>query len=85
MQTEEKDRLDRIEAKLDATQNAINVLLSVIVIQQKDACEAAGITQETARAKVLRGELEVLQSDGSRLNYLKLTEVPKLKKRSTRK
>lgn len=78
MQTEEKDRLDRIEAKLDA-------LLSVIVIQQKDACEAAGITPETARAKVLRGEVELFQSDGSRLNYLKLADVPKLKKRSPRK
>ena len=78
MQTEDKDRLDRIEAKLDA-------LLSVIVIQQKDACEAAGITAATARAKVLRGELDILQGDGSRLNYIKLTAVPKLKKRSIKR
>ncbi len=78
MTTEEEEKLNRIEAKLDA-------LLSVILVQQKDACEAAGVTPETVRNKVLRGEVEIFQSDGSRLNYLKLSDVPNLKRRSKSK
>ncbi len=55
------ERLDRIEKKFD-------LILSVIVVQQKDACLAVGVSPDTVRNKVLRNEVEVLQRDGSRLN-----------------
>ena len=67
-------RLERLEQKLD-------LILSVIVVQQKDACQAVGISDDTIRNKVLRGETEVLQRDGSRLNYLTLEGVGDLKVR----
>ncbi|HEY8562839.1 MAG TPA: hypothetical protein VIL74_20845 [Pyrinomonadaceae bacterium] len=69
-----KERLDRLEAKLD-------ILLSAIVIRQKDACEIAGITQATARNMALRGELLPLQADGGKANYLTLETTAKLKPR----
>lgn len=68
------ERLDRLEKKLD-------LILSVIVVQQKDACEAVGVSADTARNKVLAGDVEVLQADGSRLNYYTLKETAKLKPR----
>ena len=68
------ERLERLEKKLD-------LILSAIVIQQKDACEMVGITSDTIRNKVLRGETEVLQRDGSRLNYLTLENAGDLKVR----
>ena len=72
------EQLNRIEGKLD-------ILLSVIVIQQKDAAAAAGVHSDTVRNKVLKGELEVLTADGSRLNFLQLKDVPNLKKRSKKR
>lgn len=68
------ERLDRIEKKMD-------LFLSVIVVQQKDACEAAGISPDTVRNRVLSGDMSVLQRDGSRLNYLTLEQTGELKPR----
>lgn len=68
------ERIDRIEKKLD-------LILSVIVVQQKDACEAVGVTPETARKRILAGDVELLQKDGSRLNFFTLQETNKLKVR----
>lgn len=70
----DEDRIDRIEKKLD-------LILSVIVVQQKDACEAVGVTPETARKRILAGDVELLQKDGSRLNFFTLSEMEKLKVR----
>lgn len=75
-ESEQAERIDRIEQKLD-------LLLSVIVVQQKDACEAVGISPDTVRNHVLRGNTEVLQRDGSRLNFLTLTTVGELKPRKS--
>ena len=69
-----EERLDRIEKKFD-------LILSVLVVQQKDACEAMGVSDDTVRNKVLRGEVEILQRDGSRLNFLTLADAGELKKR----
>ncbi len=74
----QSERIERIEKKLD-------FILSVIVVQQKDACEAVGVHPDTVRNKVLRGETEILQRDGSRLNYLTLEQAGDLKKRTSRK
>jgi hypothetical protein len=68
----------RMEKKID-------VILSCIVIQQKNAAEAVGVSPDTVRDKVLRGEIDVLQRDGSRLNYLTLEDVGELKVRTKRK
>ena len=77
-ESEQSARMDRIERKLD-------LLLSVIVVRQKDASEAVGVSDDTIRNKVLRGETEVLQRDGSRLNFLTLAEVGELKPRRSPK
>ncbi len=68
------ERLDRIEQKMD-------LFLRVIVVQQKDACEAVGISPDTVRNCVLSGDMTVLQRDGSRLNYLTLEQTGELKTR----
>lgn len=73
--SEQSERIDRIEKKLD-------LILSCIVIQQKDAAEAVGVSPDTVRDKVLRGEIDILQRDGSRLNYLTLEDVGELKVRT---
>lgn len=67
-------RIERLEKKLD-------ILLSAIVVRQKDACEIAGITPATARNMALRGDFDPLQSDGGKANYLTLEMTAKLKPR----
>jgi hypothetical protein len=74
-ESEQAMRIDRIERKLD-------LILSCIVVQQKDAAEAVGVSSDTVRNKVLRGEIEILQRDGSRLNYLTLKTTGNLKVRT---
>ena len=59
----------------------LDPLLNVIVLQQKDVCEATGISNDTVRNKAVRGELEILQRPGSRLNYLTLKEAGELRPR----
>ena len=46
-----------------------------------DVCEATGISNDTVRNKAVRGELEILQRPGSRLNYLTLKEAGELRPR----
>lgn len=60
----------------------IGPLKSVIAIKQKDACNAVGITDDTARNRVANGKVQMLQRDGSRLVYFELREVPGLMPRS---
>ena len=72
------ERLERIKKKMD-------LFLSVIVVQRKDACEAVGISPDTVRNRVLRGDTTVLQRDGSRLNYLTLEQTGELKTRKKAK
>jgi hypothetical protein len=59
----------------------LEALGELVVVQQKDAAAVAGVTSDTVRNKVKRGELSVLSRDGSRLNYLTLNKVGELKKR----
>lgn len=63
----------------------IGPLKAVIAIKQKDACDAIGITDDTARNRVTRGEVRMLQRDGSRLVYFELRALPGLKPRSSRR
>lgn len=65
---------EEVSAKIDP-------LLNVIVVQQKDACDAAGVCDDTVRKKALRGEVNILQRDGSRLNYVTITQMSGLKPR----
>lgn len=73
-----EERLERIEKKFD-------LILSVIVVQQKDVCAAKNISPDTVRNKVLSGDTEVLQADGSRLNFMTLKTAGELKPRRNRK
>lgn len=59
----------------------IEALGALVVLQQKDAATVAGVTDDTIRNRVKRGELAVLSRDGSRLNYLTLGKVGELKER----
>lgn len=59
----------------------LEILGELVVVQQKDAAAVAGVTADTIRNRVKRGELGVLSRDGSRLNYLTLNKVGELKKR----
>lgn len=72
--SDQAERITRIEQKLD-------LILSVIVVQQKDACEAVGVSPDTVRNRVLSGDTTILQRDGSRLNYLTLEQAGELKTR----
>lgn len=69
------DLLDqRIDAKLDP-------LMQLIAVKQRDACGAAGVTDDTARNKVKRGEIQPLTRDGSNRVYFTLETMPGLKAR----
>jgi hypothetical protein len=59
----------------------LEALGELLVVQQKDAATVAGVTDDTIRNRVKRGDLSVLSRDGSRLNYLTLNKVGQLKKR----
>lgn len=63
----------------------IGPLKATIAVKQKDACKAAGITDNTARNKTKRGQIEPLQRDESSLNYFELKYVLGLKPRSNRR
>lgn len=83
MQKEEFERMLRmlISEEIEAQ---IGPLKAVIAIKQKDACDAIGITDDTARNRVNQGKVTTLQRDGSRLVYFQLTELPGLKPRFSR-
>lgn len=81
---EESDNSD-LREEVRELKNMVAILLEAIVVPQKDAAEIAGITPHTIRNKVKNGELDILQGDGSRLNYLTLTQTIGLKKRKTSK
>ena len=68
---------ERIEAQLAP-------LKSIIAVKQKEACSAIGITDDTARNRVERGEVSALQRDGSRLVYFTLEEIQGLNPRRIR-
>ena len=68
---------ERIEAQLGP-------LKSIIAVKQKEACLAAGITDDTARNRVAQGKVTALQRDGSRLVYFTLEMVSGLRPRRTR-
>ena len=77
----EKSEPSNLEKKVDDLTAKLDLIISAIVFQQKDACEFTGMTQATVRNHVLRGDTEVLQRDGSSLNFLTLKSVGELKPR----
>ncbi|HQU93520.1 MAG TPA: hypothetical protein PLK77_14540 [Pyrinomonadaceae bacterium] len=62
-------------------ESQIGPLKAVIAIKQKDACGAVGITDDTARNKVVQGKVSPLQKDGSRLIYFELNALQHLRPR----
>ncbi len=76
---------DGVLQKINELHSGLDWLLTVIIAQQKDACDAAGISPETMRRKVLAGELIPLSRDGSRLNFISLKQMQDLKSRVRRK
>lgn len=74
-----------VEDAVRPLQDKIDLLLSAIVVQQKDAAALAGVTTDTVRNKATRGEVEILQRTGSRLNYITLKETSTLKVKKAKK
>lgn len=70
-----------IAEAVEPLQKQIDQLLSVVVVQQKDACTIAGVSDEIIRNRARKGEVSLLQKNGSRLNYLTLKDVSGLKPR----
>ncbi|MDQ6788766.1 MAG: hypothetical protein M3033_18340 [Acidobacteriota bacterium] len=67
--------------KVNELHSWVEFLVSLIIAQQKDACEAAGISPETLRRRVLDGNLIPLSKDGSRLNFVSVKQMTELKPR----
>lgn len=76
-----EEEISSLKEDVAELKEMLGVLLSAIVVRQKDACEIVGITQATARNMALRGDLEPLQADGGKANYLTLETTVKLKAR----
>jgi hypothetical protein len=78
------DQAERLERKLDKIIQilpTIEALGELVVIQQKDAAAVSGLTDDTIRNRAKRGDISVLSKEDSRLNYLTLATVRKLKKK----
>ncbi len=75
---EQSERIARIEQKLD-------LILSVIAIPQQLAADVSGVHRDTIINKAKKGELEVLQKDGSSLNFVTLKQASELKPRRSAK
>lgn len=80
-----EERLTEIEKGLEENSKMLSILLSAIVVSQKDAAKIASVSPLTIINKVRRGEVEDLSADGSRLNFLRLEAMPKLKERSKKR
>ena len=78
---ESVSRLRVLEDKLDRIEQNLSVLMSVIIVSQKSAAVAAGITPETIRNKTLRDQAEVLGREDSTLNFVTLKQVAGLRRR----
>jgi hypothetical protein len=58
---------------------------AIIAVKQREACEVSGITDDTARNKVKRGEVDAMSKDGSNRIFFTLESLTGLKsKRATR-
>lgn len=80
-----EERLAAIEARQQEINDKIDVLLEAIVVRQKDGAEIAGVTEATVINRRKRGEINILQADGSRSSYLTLQTTKKLKERRSRR
>lgn len=78
-------QFEKLENEIIELRKQMALLLGVIVVQQKDAAEIAGVTDDTVRNKFKRGEIDVYSRDGSRLNFVTLASTQNLKRRSNRK
>lgn len=72
------ERFERLEQKVD-------LILSALVVSQKDLCQILNTSPQTIINKVKSGELEKLQKDGSHLTFFTLQSANKLKIRKKRK
>lgn len=74
-----------VEKAVAPLREKLDLLLSAIAVQQKDAAVIAGVTSDTVRNKAIRGDIEILQRPGSRLNFVTLTEASNLKPKRTKR
>ena len=65
----------------EEVQAALAPLLSLIVLQQKDAAPIADVSARTLSNKISKGDVSVLSKDGSRKNFLTLQTLTDLKVR----
>ena len=70
-----------LEQKVDDLTAKVDLLLSVIVIPQQLAADISGIHRDTILNRAKKGKVEVLQADGSSLNFVTIKQTSKLKPR----
>lgn len=79
------EELGELRREVAELKDMFRFWFATLIVTQKDACEIAGITDDTIRNMALRGEVEPLQADGSTRNYYTLETVKGLKPRRQRK
>ena len=67
-QIEKAEILESIEA----LNKKIELILSAIVLQQKEGSELVGVHSDTIKNRFNKGDLDVLQRPGSRFNFVTL-------------
>jgi hypothetical protein len=77
--------IEEIKKQNERVEKMMGFIVSVILVQQKDFCEAIGVSPDTVRNRVLKGDFSIFQKDGGRLNYVQLSSAKKLKPRKQRK
>lgn len=73
--------LERQIAALTAGLAPLNTLSDYILLRQKDAAPAGGVSARSLSTKVANGEVMALAADGSRKNYITLRDTTNLKPR----
>ena len=77
----EKSDTSNLEQKVDELTKKVDLLLSVIAIPQQLAADIAGVNRNTISNRAKKGQVEVLQKDGSSLNFVTIKQVSELKPR----
>ena len=73
-----------VEEAVAPLREQLDLILSVIIVRQKDAGKLANVSDDIIRRESPNGHIQILQRAGSRLNYLTLKDVGTLAHRPKR-
>lgn len=77
--------ISSIAEEIKEMRNQLDLILSIIVIPQQLAADVIGIHRDTISNRARRGKVEILQKDGSSLNFVTLKQTGELKSRRSAK